>query len=90
MEPLKNILKCPVPTLMAPPIGIDGDVPVTPAAPIAVWPEALPLQGVALAHGIIVVKGGPEVADSAEPLGPEVVVELELEEQLPELPLTPV
>jgi hypothetical protein len=32
---------------------------------------------------------GPEAPIFAEPLGPEVVVALELEEQLPELPLTP-
>jgi hypothetical protein len=32
---------------------------------------------------------GPEAPIFAEPLGPEVVVALEPEEQLPELPLTP-
>jgi len=32
--------------------------------------------------------GGPEARNCVEPLGPEVVVELELEEQLPKLPLT--
>ncbi len=34
-------------------------------------------------------EGGPDADVRVEPLGPEVVVELEPEEQLPELPLTP-
>jgi hypothetical protein len=63
---------------------------LTASAPEAVWPDAVELQEVLVKQRPTPgVRGGPEAAIFAEPLGPEVVVALELEEQLPELPLTP-
>jgi hypothetical protein len=64
---------------------------LTASAPEAVWPEAVELQEVLVKQrstpGVPV---GPEAAICAEPLGPEVVVALELLAQLPELPFAPV
>jgi hypothetical protein len=65
-------------------------------APATVWLEAVALQEeeeevlqkLAVSAGLPVV--GPEAVNCIEPLDLEVVVALELEEQLPELPLTPV
>ena len=63
-----------------------------PAAPEAVWLEAVG-QDADVPVTQMVIAGAPcdpEAINCAEPWGPEVVVELELEEQPPELPLTPV
>lgn len=60
------------------------------SAPEAVWSEVVALQEVAVKQLLSLEPPmGPEAPIFAEPLGPEVVVALELEEQLPELPLTP-
>ena len=61
---------------------------LTASAPEAVWSEVVALQEVAVKQLLSLEPPmGPEAPIFAEPLGPEVA--LELEEQLPELPLTP-
>jgi hypothetical protein len=63
---------------------------LTASAPEAVWPEAVELQEVLVKQRPTPgVPAGPETPIFAEPLGPEVVVALELLAQLPELPFTP-
>jgi len=60
-----------------------------PSTPEAVWLEAVALQDVSVRQiPNLATPGDPQAANCTEPWGPEVV-ELELEEQLPELPLTP-
>lgn len=63
-----------------------------PPAPEAVWPEEVALQPDEVLEKQALradFPGGPEAVNCVEPLGPEVLVLLELEEQLPELPVTP-
>lgn len=63
---------------------------LTASAPEAVWSEVVAVQVVAVKQLLSLEPPmGPEAPIFAEPLGPEVVVALELEEQLPGLPLTP-
>src|SRR5690349_21178010 len=63
---------------------------LTASAPEAVWPDVVELQEVLVKQRPTPgVPGGPETVIRAEPLGPEVVVALELLAQLPELPVTP-
>jgi hypothetical protein len=58
-------------------------------APDVVWPEAVLLQEpLVMQPEASEPPGGPEAVNCPEPLDLEVVVALELEEQLPELPLT--
>jgi hypothetical protein len=60
-------------------------------APEAVWPEVLELHLVAVIQpsNCPEAVGGPLAVACAEPLGPEVLIALELLAQPPELPLTP-
>jgi hypothetical protein len=57
----------------------------------AVWSEVVPLQWAVVVKHMLSPEPpvGPEAVICVEPLGPEAVVALELEEQLPEAPLTP-
>jgi hypothetical protein len=72
-------------------IELTGLVNLMDNAPEAVWPEVVELQEVSSKQASHPKPPlGPEAVNCAEPLDPEVVVELELEEQPPELPLTPV
>ena len=84
-------IACPE-SLTAPVAPAPGPNP-RPNAPEAVWPEAVALQepeGTNAKQELAPeVPVGPEAVNCAEPLCLEVVVELELEEQLPVLPLTP-
>src|SRR5262249_52444457 len=79
-ELLDDVVPTPPAVLETPPLGATDPGPATTTVagprllPTLIPPELL----------------GPEAPACEEPLGPEVVAALELEEQLPEVPLTPV
>ena len=84
-------LACPGDLVKPPEIEVISEPCPRASAPEAVWLEAEALHEPTAKQPWREPKavGGPEAVNCAEPLGPEVVVELELEEQPPEPPLTP-